>query len=60
MENNNKLKLPEGWVTEYIPGWDVNLTYNKEFLDKFFGPEPTESPLVSFQTGFLNFSKDGN
>lgn len=60
MENNNKLELPEGWVTEYIPGWDVNLTYNKAFIDKFFGPEPTENPLVSFQATFLDFSKDGN
>lgn len=60
MENNNKLELPEGWVTEYIPGWDVNLTYNKAFIDKFFEPEPTETPLVSFQATFLDFSKDGN
>ena len=53
---NTKTRLPKGWVTEYVPGWDVNLTYNKEFMDKFFGQNPPKKETYTFTT--LNF-KDG-
>ncbi len=29
-----------GWVTKYVPGWDINLTYNKDFVKKFMGVDP--------------------
>ena len=47
--------LSKGWVTEYIPGWNINLTYNKEFINKFFGEDKPFT--MSYEGVFLDFSK---
>jgi len=57
---NNKTQLSEeiiknGWVTEYQPGWDINLTYNKKFLNKFFETK-SSSPTESHKYIILNFN----
>ncbi len=45
-----------GWVTEYTPGWDINLTYNKDFVKKFMGVDPPKSETYTCTT--LNFNNE--
>jgi hypothetical protein len=46
------------WVTEYVHGWDINITYNKKFLNAVFGEESTTQPKATYKATILNFKNE--
>lgn len=53
---SDKPNLPKGWITEYISGYDINITYNKEFLQKLCKNEKQNT--MSFKGTILNFNNE--